>query len=163
MAKGIIDANEIIVRAEQTPGQVSFYNYEELKEYLEKGLSVYNTTEYTEENIDQAKADLKELNSIKKKLEVKKKELENAYSLPIEEVRKQLDELLGMVKEPMKIRKPAQLLPKDLPWKCTGILMRLVSCVQILNPGRLRIFQRSLLLWISSSKTAMPMLPIKAM
>jgi len=103
MANGTIDANEIIVRAEQTPGQVSFYNYAELKEYLEKGISVYNTTEYTEENIDQAKADLKELTSIKKKLEVKKKELENAYSLPIEEVRKQLDELIGMVKEPMKI------------------------------------------------------------
>lgn len=98
-----IDVNAIVVRADQTPGQVAFHNFDELKEYMERGLSVYKTTVYTPDNLDQAEKDLKDLKAIKKKLADKKKELETAYSMPIEEVKKQLDELLSMVKEPMDI------------------------------------------------------------
>ncbi len=98
-----MDINEIVVRAEQTPGQVSFYNFKELKEYMDKGLSIYKTTSYSADNLEQAEQDLKDLKAIKKKLTDKKKELETAYSMPIEEVKKQLDELLDMVKEPMDI------------------------------------------------------------
>jgi len=100
---GTIDVNAIVVRADQTPGQVAFHNFDELKEYMKRGLSVYKTTVYTPENLDQAEKDLKDLKAIKKKLADKKKELETAYSMPIEEVKKQLDELLSMVKEPMDI------------------------------------------------------------
>ena len=98
-----IDVNAIVVRADQVPGEVTFHNFEELKQYMEMGLSVYTTTVYTPENLDQAKKDLKDLKTIKKKLTDKKKELEAAYSKPIEEVKKQLDELLKMVKEPIDI------------------------------------------------------------
>ena len=98
-----MNAKEIVVRAEQIPGQVSFYNFDDLKEYISDGLSVYNNTVYTPENIDQAERDLKVLKAVKKKLYDKKKELEEAYSLPIETVKAQLDELLNMVKEPMNI------------------------------------------------------------
>lgn len=98
-----INVNNIVVLADQTPGQVSFHNFEELKDYMEKGLSVYKTTVYTPDNLEQAENDLKDLKAIKKKLADKKKELETAYSMPIEEVKKQLDELLDMVKEPMDI------------------------------------------------------------
>lgn len=98
-----IDVNEIVVRAEQTPGQVNFHNFEELKEYMAVGLSAYKTTVYTPDNLKQAEKDLKDLKAIKKKIYDKKKELETAYSMPIEEVKKQLDELLAMVKEPMDI------------------------------------------------------------
>ena len=98
-----MDVNEIVVLADQTPGQVSFHNFNELKKYMEKGLSVYKTTVYTPDNLEQAEKDLKDLKAIKKKLADKKKELEKAYSMPIEEVKKQLDELLGMVKEPLDI------------------------------------------------------------
>ena len=98
-----INVNEIVVMANQTPGQASFNNFEDLKKYMETGLSVYKTTEYTPENIDQAKQDLKELKAIKKKLTDKKKELEAAYSMPIEVVKEQLDELISMVKEPLNI------------------------------------------------------------
>ena len=96
-----IDVNEIVVQADQTPGQVNFYNFEELKKYISKGLSVYNTTDYTVDNIKQAEEDLADLKKIKKKLTDRKKELETAYSMPIEEVKQQLDELLKMVKEPI--------------------------------------------------------------
>ena len=98
-----MDVNEIVVLADQTPGQVSFHNFNELKKYMEKGLSVYKTTVYTPDNLEQAEKDLKDLKAIKKKIADKKKELEKAYSMPIEEVKKQLDELLGMVKEPLDI------------------------------------------------------------
>lgn len=98
-----IDVNEIVVRADQTPGQVNFHNFVELKEYMNRGLSVYKTTVYTPENLEQAEKDLNDLKAIKKKLDNKKKELETAYSMPIEDVKKQLDELRNMVKEPMDI------------------------------------------------------------
>ncbi len=97
----MISAQNIVVEADQTPGQVSFHNFPELKQYMEKGLSVYNTTTYTVDNIKQAEHDLKELKAIKKKLTDKKKELETAYSMPIEEVKKQLEELIDMVKVPL--------------------------------------------------------------
>ncbi len=97
----IICAENIVVEAEQTPGKVSFHNFPELKQYMERGLSVYNTTEYTVDNLKQAEHDLKELKAIKKKLTDKKKELETAYSMPIEEVKKQLEELINMVKVPL--------------------------------------------------------------
>lgn len=103
MAKESMNINEIVVMADQTPGQVTFYNFVELKECMERGLSVYKTTAYTADNLEQAEKDLKDLKAIKKKLADKKKELETAYSMPIEEVKKQLDELLSMVKEPMDI------------------------------------------------------------
>lgn len=98
-----MNVNEIVVMADQTPGQASFNNFEDLKKYMETGLSVYKTTAYSPENIDQAKQDLKVLKAIKKKLTDKKKELEAAYSMPIEVVKQQLDELISMVKEPMDI------------------------------------------------------------
>ena len=98
-----MNANEIVVLANQTPGRVAFHNFEELKKYMEHGLSVYKTTVYSCENLGQAEKDLKELKAIKKKLSDKKKELETAYSMPIEEVKCQLDELIAMVKEPMDL------------------------------------------------------------
>ena len=36
----MISAQNIVVEADQTPGQVSFRNFPELKQYMEKGLSV---------------------------------------------------------------------------------------------------------------------------
>ena len=99
----VMSLNEITVNAEQTPGQVYFYNYEELKKYISDGLSRYNNTAYTKDNIAQAERDLKALRKVKRKLTEKKKELETAYSLPIDNVKKQLDELINMVKEPLDI------------------------------------------------------------
>ena len=47
----MINANEIIVKADQTPGNASFTNFDELKRYLENSLSIYKTTVYSAENI----------------------------------------------------------------------------------------------------------------
>ena len=100
---GRLSENEIIVKANQNPGSASFDNYEELKKRLSEGLSVYSTTEYSVDNIDLAESDFKELKKIKKQLSDKKKELEKAYSMPIEEVSKKIDELIDLVNEPYKL------------------------------------------------------------
>ena len=96
-----MEINEIVINAELTPGQVSFNNFEDLKSNLQQGLSVYKTTEYSADNIPQAEQDVKELKAIKKRLSDKKKELEAAYSMPIEKVKKQIDELISLVNEPL--------------------------------------------------------------
>lgn len=98
-----INANELILYADQTPGVASFSNFEEVKEYLQEELSVYNSTEYSIDNIKQAERDLKVLKAVKKKLTDKRKELKDAYSMPIETVLEQLDELIEMVKVPYNI------------------------------------------------------------
>lgn len=92
---------EIIAR--QTPGIASFDNYEELKELFAEGLSTYNNTTYSLDNIDQARKDYATLKAIKKKLTDKKKEIEKAYTMPIQDVMWQLDSLIEMVKEPFSI------------------------------------------------------------
>ena len=96
-----MQVNDIVIRAEQTPGVVRFYNFEELKRILQNGVSVYNETEYTVTDLQQAEDDLHILKTVKKRLTDKKKELESAYTMPIEEVKKQIDELLGIVKAPL--------------------------------------------------------------
>ena len=98
-----INENEIVVIANQNPGTASFDNYEELKKRLSEGLSVYSTTVYSVENIDLARSDFKELKNIRKQLSDKKKELEKAYSMPIEEVSEKLDELIELVNVPYKM------------------------------------------------------------
>ena len=96
-------ANEIIIRAEQRPGEASFYNYNEIREYLDAELLAYRSKEYSLANFREAETDLRVLRAVKKKLYNKKKELETAYKMPIKEVIRQLDELIDMVKEPMNI------------------------------------------------------------
>lgn len=96
-----LNAKEFFVLAEQTPGEVTFSNFEELKEYLRNGLSVYETTEYTADNLDEAIYDHNQLKVIMKKLTDKKKEIEKAYTMPFVDVKRMLDELIDMVKEPL--------------------------------------------------------------
>ena len=96
-------ANEIIIRAEQRPGEASFHNYNEIKEYLDSELLAYRSKEYSLANFREAETDLRVLRAVRKKLYDKKKELETAYKMPINEVIGQLDELIRMVKEPMDI------------------------------------------------------------
>ena len=96
-------ANEIVIRAEQRPGEASFNNYNEVKQYLCSELTIYKEKAYSLDNFREAELDLKVLRAVKKKLYDKRKELENAYKMPINEVLQQMDELIDMVKEPMNI------------------------------------------------------------
>ena len=71
------NSNALVVMAEQEPGIVLFHNYETLKAELERGLTYYNSFEYSIENIDMAITNRDELKNVKKILEEKKKEIKS--------------------------------------------------------------------------------------
>ena len=99
----MVNENQITIVTEQHPGQVSFHNFDEVRKLLGEGLSQYKDVVYSSDRIDDAKKDRDKLKAIKKKLTEKEKEIEAAYSLPYVNVKKQLDELIEMVKEPLSI------------------------------------------------------------
>ena len=98
-----MNVSELNIDTFQTPGEVSFYNFEEVKGVLEEHLSRFNDKTYTSEQIEEAKEDLKILKAVKKKLSDKEKEVEEAYSSPYKVVKEKIDELIDMIKEPMNI------------------------------------------------------------
>lgn len=98
-----MNENELVINAVQIPGQVMFYNYEEVKKALQVSLSEYKTKQYSSSQILEAKEDLKKLKAIKKKLSDKEKEIEEAYSLPYKDVKAKIDELIEIIKEPLNI------------------------------------------------------------
>ena len=98
-----LDAQSILIKTEQIPGKARFDNYEELRQYLENGLKVYNNTQYSIDNAEQAMSDLEVLKAVRKKLTGAKKSLETAYNMPIKKVVEQLDTLIDMVKEPYAV------------------------------------------------------------
>lgn len=98
---GELNVKDFLILADQKPGEVTFSNFNELKSYLKNGLSVYSATTYTAENLEDAINDRNQLKAIKKKLTDKKKEIEKAYTMPYEDVKRMLDELIDMVKEPL--------------------------------------------------------------
>lgn len=99
----MVNENQIVILADQQPGQVAFHNYNEIRGLLAEGLAQYTKIIYTPEQLSEAKQDRDQLKAIKKKLTDKEKEIEKAYSLPYIDVKKRLDELIDMVKEPLNI------------------------------------------------------------
>lgn len=99
----LMDEKSILVLADQQPGEISFHNYEELKAAIVSGVQRYKDTVYLPEQIADAKADIKNLKAVKKKISDKKKELEEAYSAPFQDVKAKLDELIGLIDEPLKM------------------------------------------------------------
>lgn len=96
-------SSSLIVLADSKPGIVTFQNYESLKAELQNGLAYYDGFEYSVDNLDLAMANREELKAVKKVLETKKKEIEEAYTAPYVDVQAKLDELIEMVKVPFKI------------------------------------------------------------
>lgn len=97
------DIMKMEVLATSAPGVVSFSNFKELKSALIGELSSFKTEVYTADTMQDAMEDREQLKVIKKKLTDKKKEIEAIYNKPYEEVKKQLDELIALVKEPYDI------------------------------------------------------------
>ncbi len=93
----------IVVKADQSSGQVSFKNYVELKESLQSYLTVYETTKFSLGDIERANEAKEELKKIKGVLDAKKKEINNGYLAPLAEFNKKIDELITMVKKPLKV------------------------------------------------------------
>lgn len=94
---------DLIITANQTPGVVTFDNYEEVKGILTNYVKArFAITDYTTNDLDVAKEDEAELKELRKKVTDKKKELEKAYSAPYVVVEGMLDELISIIDEPYK-------------------------------------------------------------
>lgn len=101
--KNSVINNEILLRTSIIPGEAEFFNYNELRTFLQEQLQPYNDTKYSIDNINVAKEDYEVLKQVRRKLSSKKKELEREYTKPINKVIEQIDELIALVKQPYDV------------------------------------------------------------
>ncbi len=94
--------NEIQVTVQQTPGTVK-WNFKELKESLEKELSIYETTQYDDNSVKDARGDLAYLRSLRKAVEEKRKDIKSKCLEPYEEIERQAKELVELIDKPIGV------------------------------------------------------------
>ena len=95
-----MDIDSLSIVASQQPGIVSFSNFEEVRALLQGVHDYYIAVTYDDGDLKRAKDDLKVLRKAKKVLTDAKKSLKEGYAKPFSEVEAQLDELIGLIKEP---------------------------------------------------------------
>ncbi len=78
------------------------WNYEELKAGLIKATEDYKGLVYTDANIKDAKKDIASLRKLKDALNNERIRLQKEYLAPFAEFKKQVDELIALVDEPVK-------------------------------------------------------------
>ena len=88
--------NTLSINAHQTPGTVTFDNYEEVKAALEERMSRYSAV-ISVDDLEAAKNDLADMKRDRDFISKVQKELERAYSQPYREVEEKLDQLLAIV------------------------------------------------------------------
>lgn len=93
---------EIIIIAKQQTGAIT-WNYTEMKNELKSMLIEYKDKEYTESNLEEAKADVAMLRKLKKNIAEKKSEMRNKALESYVPVGKEADELIGLVDEPINV------------------------------------------------------------
>jgi hypothetical protein len=93
---------ELKIEDAQLPKQIKF-NFEELKTELTAKAHDYKVTVYTEDNIKEAKSDRASLNKLKKALNDERIRLEKEYMKPFNTFKAQINEIIGIVDEPIEI------------------------------------------------------------
>ena len=93
--------NSLSIITHQTPGIVTFDNYEETKAALQKRMRQYPTV-VSIDDLDIAKDNLAELKQDRATISKAQKDLEKEYSKPYKEVEDKLNELLAIVDEVYK-------------------------------------------------------------
>lgn len=101
--------NSLSIITHQTPGTVTFDNYEEIKAALQKRMRQYPTV-VSIGDLDIAKDNLAELKQDRTTISKAQKDLEKAYSKPYKEVEDKLNELLAIVD---KVYKPLKNFVDD--------------------------------------------------
>jgi DNA polymerase III epsilon subunit family exonuclease len=94
--------NELMIAVNQTPGTITFENYEEVKARLQSYTRTFETVDYSVDGIEAATADYNELKKYRDAVAKKKKELEKGYAAPYITVNKMLDELRSIIDVPYK-------------------------------------------------------------
>lgn len=91
----------------QIPERIQ-WNYEELKNELTERVKQYETLQYTEDQIKEAKADRANLNKLKKALNDERIRRQKEYMAPFDEFKAQVDEIIKL------IDRPAALIDKQV-------------------------------------------------
>ena len=95
--------NELVISARQTPGVVTFDNFDAVKADLKSYIAEhYALAEYTLDDYDTAVADRDELKKLRDTVTKKQKELKEAYSAPYAVVEGMLNELVDLIDGPYK-------------------------------------------------------------
>ena len=89
--------NELVI-----PEQVT-WNYDELKTELTEKVKKYETLQYTEDNIQEAKKDRAALNKLKSALNDERLRREREYMKPFEEFKAQVNEIRGIIDKPIQV------------------------------------------------------------
>lgn len=84
------------------PEAVSF-NYEELKTELQAKVSMYETLQYTDTQIQDAKKDKATLNKLKKALNDERIRLQKEYMIPFYDFKAKIDELISIIDTPVAL------------------------------------------------------------
>ena len=92
--------NDLTIITRQEPGIASLDNFDELKAYLQANLARYKNIVYSEDNLKAAKDDKKQLSSLKRKLDEKRKEIKKIYMAPYQQIEAQIKELTALIDEP---------------------------------------------------------------
>lgn len=91
---------ELRIEPYQMPEQPRF-NYEELEGMIREKLVVYETAVYTDDQIQQAKADRATLNHLKKALNDERLKQERAYMAGFDQFKKQVNDLIRLIDAPL--------------------------------------------------------------
>lgn len=95
--------NELVILTSQTPGVVTFENYEEVKLSLQTYINdTFANMDYESEGFEVASADYEELKKMRDIVTKKQKELEKAYSAPYVTVEAMLKEIISIIDVPYK-------------------------------------------------------------
>ena len=95
--------NDLVILANQTPGIVTFENYEEVKSSLHIYINeTFADMDYEKEGLEVALADYQELKKMRDVVTKKQKELEKAYSAPYVTVEAMLKEIVSIIDVPYK-------------------------------------------------------------
>lgn len=92
--------NELVISAKQTPGVVTFDNFEEVRAGLQNYVSSFAQVDYSVEGIEAAIVDRDALKKMRDVVTKKQKEVKEAYSAPYDIVEKMLNELVAIIDAP---------------------------------------------------------------
>lgn len=79
------------------------WNYEEIATEVEKKIGHYKTLVYNEKQVSEAKEDRANLNKFIAALKAKDKEIKDMCLAPYQEFHKQMEEIIALVEEPVRI------------------------------------------------------------
>ena len=94
---------KLVLKTTQTPGLVTFENYEEVKKTLQNYIKEdFSDINYEDVGIEIASANCEELKKMRDLVSKKQKELEKAYSAPYVTVEEMLKEIISIIDVPYK-------------------------------------------------------------